>query len=155
MKLSKNFSLREFTKSATAQRDGIDNNPTEEHLQNLKDLCKYVLQPLRDAIGSSIRISSGYRSKALNKALKGASSTSDHCKGLAADLELWIDGKEDNAKLYNAIRSLNLPFQELIWEFGDETQPSWVHVTYNKFEKEQELLQAKRVNGKVKYYLKS
>lgn len=155
MKLSNNFTLREFTRSGTAERGGFSNDPTEEHLENLKELCKYVLQPLRDALGCSIRISSGYRSAALNKAIKGASATSDHCKGLAADLELWIDGKEDNAKLYNAIRSLNLPFQELIWEFGDEKQPSWVHVSYNKFEKEQELLQAKRVNGKVKYYLKA
>ena len=97
MQLTKNFSLHEFTKSNTAARRGIDNNPTAEHIHNLVELCEHVLQPLRDAIGKSIRISSGYRSAELNEAIGGASRngkpTSDNCFGRAADIELVVDGE--------------------------------------------------------------
>ena len=86
MQLTKNFNLREFTKSNTAARKGIDNNPTAEHIHNLNDLCENILQPLRDSIDCSIRITSGYRSEALKTAI-GGSKTSDHCFGRAADSE--------------------------------------------------------------------
>lgn len=152
MQLTKNFSLHEFTKSNTAARRGIDNNPTAEHIHNLVELCEHVLQPLRDAIGKSIRISSGYRSEALNEAI-GGSKTSDHSFGRAADIELVIDGKEDNAKLYNAIKTLDLDFYQMIWEFGDEEQPNWIHIAYRKDNAKKECLRAYKDNGRTKYAL--
>jgi hypothetical protein len=152
MQLTKNFSLHEFTKSNTAARRGIDNNPTAEHIHNLVELCEHVLQPLRDAIGKSIRISSGYRSEALNEAI-GGSKTSDHSFGRAADIELVIDGKEDNAKLYNAIKTLDLDFYQMIGEFGDEEQPNWIHIAYRKDNAKKECLRAYKDNGRTKYAL--
>ena len=155
MQLTKNFNLREFTKSNTAARKGIDNNPTAEHIHNLVDLCENVLQPLRDAIGCSIRITSGYRSAELNAAIGGASKngkpTSDHCFGRAADIELVIDGSEDNARLYNAIKNLDLPVYQVIWEFGDFFQPHWVHVAYRKDNVKKQYLRAYKEDGKTKY----
>ena len=85
MKLSRFFSLEEFTRSDTARKLGIDNTPTPEHVQNLSDMCNYLLDPLREAWGSPLIVSSGYRGYKLNKAVKG-STTSAHCYGLAADL---------------------------------------------------------------------
>ncbi len=152
MQLTKNFSLHEFTKSNTAARRGIDNNPTAEHIHNLVELCEHVLQPLRDAIGKSIRISSGYRSEALNEAI-GGSKTSDHCFGRAADIELIINGKEDNAKLFKAIQALDLPVYQCIYEFGDEEQPDWIHVAFRKDNKKKQYLRAYKDNGKTKYSL--
>jgi len=150
MKLTKNFSLSEFTKSNTATRRGIDNYPTAEHIRNLTGLCEYVLQPLRDAIGQSIRISSGYRGEELNRAI-GGSSSSDHCNGNAADIELIIDGKEDNAKLFNTIKTLDLDFYQLIYEFGDDEQPDWVHIARRKDNNKKQCLRAYKDNGKTKY----
>ena len=79
MKLSKNFSLNEMTKSQTALRRGIDNEPTNDEIDNLRILCEYVLQPVREHFGKPVTINSGFRSKELNKAI-GGSTTSDHCK---------------------------------------------------------------------------
>ena len=152
MKLSKNFSLSEFTKSNTATRLGLDNNPTAEHIHNLVWLCENILQPLRDELGVPIRITSGYRGYDLNQAI-GGSSSSDHCKGAAADIELWVNGSEDNAKLYHLIKNMDLPFKQLIWEFGDEDQPNWIHVAGVKGFPKQECLQAYKQDGKTKYKL--
>ena len=107
MKLSKNFSLIEFTESNTAIRNGIDNNPTAEHIHNLVDLCENVLQPLRDRIGSSIRVTSGYRSEALNTAI-GGSKTSDHSHGRAADIKLVINGVNISEELYHGIKAMKM-----------------------------------------------
>lgn len=151
MKLSNNFTLKEFTKSNTAQRRGIDNTPNEEHLDNLQKLVDNILQPLRDAAKLPIRITSGYRSKELNKAI-GGSSFSDHSKGRAADLELYINGKEENAKLFNLIVSLNLPYYQIIWEYGDDNNPDWVHVAYREDNIRRQKLKAYRdENGNTKY----
>jgi hypothetical protein len=150
MQLSKNFNLREFTKSNTALRLGIDNMPTAEHIHNIADLVTYILQPLRDALGVPVRITSGYRSEALNTAI-GGSKTSDHSFGRAADLELWFEGKEENDVLYYKIKSLDLPFYQLIWEFGDEDQPNWVHVAYRKDNVKKQCLQAYKEDGRTKY----
>ena len=150
MQLTKNFNLREFTKSNTAARLGIKNDPTAEHIHNLAALCENVLQPLREALGQPIRITSGYRSEALNEAI-GGSKTSDHSFGRAADLELYVEGKEDNASLFNVIKTLDLPFKQLIYEFGDEEQPDWVHVAFEKGSERHETLQAYKDKGKTKY----
>ena len=116
MILSKNFSLNEFTKSVSAIRNGIDNSPSSEHIRNIQLLVKYVLQPLREALGSPIRITSGYRSEALNKAIKG-SKKSQHCKGQAADLQFKVDGVMSNKMIWDKIIELDLPFDQMINEF--------------------------------------
>ena len=113
MILSKNFSLNEFTKSVSAIRNGIDNSPSSEHIRNIQLLVKYVLQPLREALGSPIRITSGYRSEALNKAIKG-SKKSQHCKGQAADLQFKVDGEMSNKMIWDKIIELDLPFDQMM-----------------------------------------
>jgi len=145
MILSANLSLDEVVKSQTAIRNGIDNRPTQEHIENLKEIALNVFQPLRDWYGKPIFISSGYRSKALNTAING-SLTSQHSKGEALDLDVDLD----NYKLFNYIKN-NLTFDQLIYEFGDENCPAWVHVSYSKGANRGQILRAMKVNGKTKY----
>jgi hypothetical protein len=124
MNLSANFTLSELIKSSTAKSKGIDNTPTDEHIANLRALCIYILQPLREAYGKAINITSGYRSEALNTAIKG-SKTSDHRFGRAADIK--GSNKTENKKLFKLVQELDLPFDQLI----DENNFQWVHVSYN------------------------
>jgi hypothetical protein len=151
IQLSKNLTLPEVTRSESAKRKGIDNNPTAEHLENLKYLAENIFQKVRDHFGVPIRISSGYRSKALNKAI-GGSMTSFHSSGCALDLD--NDGTSiTNKQIFDYIKD-NLEFTELIWEFGDKSNPDWVHVGIVKGrEKEKEVLEAKKVKGKTVYLL--
>jgi len=146
MNLSKNFTLKEMTKSVTAKRLGIDNTPNDEQIAFMRELCEAVLQPLRDELGP-ITISSGLRVPALNKAL-GGSSTSQHCamRGAAAD----IDMDEKNAEVFNYIKN-NLIFDQLIWEFGDDNCPDWVHVSYHYGHNRSQILKAVKKNGKTAY----
>jgi hypothetical protein len=128
MKLSENLSLKEVTKSNTATYHGIDNNPNEEQLSCLKSIAKNVFQPIRNELGKII-VSSGLRSEELNKILKG-SKTSQHCEGKALDLD--NDGDEElatNSEIFHFIKD-NLEFDQLIWEFGTDKNPDWVHVSY-------------------------
>lgn len=149
MQLSKNLALAELTKSDTAKRKGISNMPTPEHIENFKKLAEKVFQPIRDHFGVPINISSGYRSAALNKAIGGASS-SQHCSGEAIDIDM--DGREiTNAQVFNFIKD-NLVFDQLIWEFGTDKNPDWVHVSYESTGKQRkQILKALRVNGKTSY----
>jgi hypothetical protein len=127
MQLSKNLALVEVTRSETAKRRGISNMPTPEHIENFKLLAEKVFQPIREHFGVPIHISSGYRSKALNTAI-GGSLTSQHCSGEAIDIDM--DGTSvTNAQIFNYIKD-NLSFDQLIWEFGTDTNPDWVHVSY-------------------------
>jgi len=151
MKLSKNLSLIEVTNSNTAKRKGISNQPTEEHLVALKTLAENIFQPIRDHFGCPIWVSSGYRSAALNKAI-GGSKTSQHMKGEALDLDM--DGKEGptNAEIFHYIKD-NLPFDQLIWEFGSNDSPDWVHVSYSISGKQRgRILKAKRNSAGKTYY---
>ena len=150
MKLTKNFSLEELTRSDTAERKGIDNSPTAEHIHNLAALCENVLQPLRDKIKHSIRVTSGYRSEKLNNAI-GGSKTSEHSFGKAADIKLIIDGENKSEILYLAILEMGIPFRQMIWEFGDEETPSWVHISFNKDDNKKQTLRAYKENNKTKY----
>ena len=150
MQLSKNFSLAEFTESNTATRNGIDNNPSAEHIHNLVELCENVLQPLRDRIGSSIRVTSGYRSEALNNAI-GGSKTSDHSHGRAADIKLVINGVNISEELYHGIKAMGVPFKQLIWEFGDDDTPQWVHIAFDKDNNKMQCLKAYSDDGSTKY----
>ena len=120
-----------MTRSSTAKRKGVSNEPTPEHIENMKVLAEKIFEPIRRHFNTSIFISSGYRSEALNKATPGASKTSQHSKGEAMDIDMdGSSSKVSNADIFYWIKD-NLNFDSLIWEFGDETNPSWVHVSYN------------------------
>ena len=127
MKLSRNFSLGELTKSQTALRMGIDNNPTPEDLYNLHLLCDNILQPLREHYGRPVTISSGYRSEDLCVAI-GSSRKSQHAKGQAADFEVM---GVDNKEVAEWIRDV-LDFDQLILEFYKDGEPNsgWIHCSY-------------------------
>lgn len=149
MQLSKNLSLAEVIRSETAKRKGVSNMPTEAHIANFKLLAEKVFQPIREHFGVPIHISSGYRSEALNKAIKG-SNTSQHCTGEAIDIDM--DGTAiKNAEIFNYIKD-NLEFDQLIWEFGTDTNPDWVHVSYESTGKQRkQILKAKKAGGKTTY----
>jgi hypothetical protein len=150
MQLSKNLALSEVTRSETAKRRGISNMPTPEHIENFKKLAENVFQPIRDHFGVPIRISSGYRSAALNKAIGGASS-SQHCQGEAIDIDM--DGTTvTNAQIFNYIKD-NLNFDQLIWEFGTDTNPDWVHVSYDSAGKQRKQILKAIKKGEATSYL--
>ena len=148
MKLSKNFSLSELTKSQTATRKGISNEPSTEHVENLIHLAESVLQPVRDHFGKPVMISSGYRSPELCEAI-GSSSKSQHAKGEAADFEI---GGVDNKELATWI-SKNTTFDQLILEFYDEGDPNsgWVHCSAVTEGPRKQVLRASKVEGRTKY----
>jgi hypothetical protein len=149
MQLSKNLALAEVTRSETAKRKGISNMPTPEHLENFKKLAENIFQPIREHFGKPIHISSGYRSAALNKAV-GGSSSSQHCTGEAIDIDM--DGTEiTNAQIFHFIKD-NLNFDQLIAEFPVNSNPAWVHVSYESTGKQRkQILVAKKVGGATKY----
>lgn len=129
MKLSKNLSLAECTKSTTAKRLGIDNTPDDEWvIENLRALAEHVFQPLRDAFGCPIYVSSGYRGPELNRAI-GGSTRSQHMEGRALDLDADVFGGCTNSQIFDWIRE-NVEFDQMVWEFGDSSNPDWVHVSY-------------------------
>lgn len=149
MQLSKNLSLAEVIRSETAKRRGVSNMPTDAHIANFKLLAEKVFQPIRDHFGVPIHISSGYRSAALNKAIGGAAS-SQHCTGEAIDIDM--DGTSvTNAQIFNYIKD-NLEFDQLIWEFGTDSNPDWVHVSYESTSKQRkQILKAIKSGGATKY----
>jgi zinc D-Ala-D-Ala carboxypeptidase len=148
MNLSANFSLHELTKSETALRMGFDNSPDDEATENLRLLCEKVLQPVRDHFGKGVKVNSAYRSPESNAAV-GGSKTSDHCKGMAADIE--IPGVA-NAELAQWIMD-NLEYTQLILEFYTPGIPDsgWVHVSYDPANLKNQELTATKVAGKTTY----
>lgn len=130
MQLTKNFTLREMLRSARANELGVKEqyNPPKQVVENLTGLCVNILQPLRDYIGQAIFIGSGYRCERVNKAVGGVSN-SQHLTGEAADIQ--ATGTMENRELFEAIKRAKLPFDQLIWEFGDGDNPAWVHVSYS------------------------
>jgi hypothetical protein len=150
MKLSQNLSLAEVTKSATAKRRGIANEPSIDHLESLKALAENIFQPIREEFMCPIFISSGYRSEALNEAI-GGSKTSQHSKGEAIDLDADVYGVITNADIFHYIED-SLDFDQLIWEFGTDDNPDWVHVSYKREgENRGQILKAVRNNGRTSY----
>tara|TARA_R110000782_G_scaffold32024_4_gene78410 strand:- start:1926 stop:2375 length:450 start_codon:yes stop_codon:yes gene_type:complete len=146
MKLSKNFALSEITHSNTAKRLGIENEPTEVHLQNIKHLLDNLIQPLRDSIGP-IRISSGYRNPSLNRAI-GGSVSSQHCKGEALDIQFWQMGKMMNELIYEWILDSGLEFDQMINEFDF----AWIHISLKAKDNRKQVLEAyKNEDGDTKY----
>ena len=147
--ISKHISDREGVYSTTATRRGIDNIPDKEHLDNMKLLAEKIFEPLRKWVGGPIRINSFYRGPELNKAI-GGSSKSQHCKGQAMDID--DNGcHKTNAEMYAWIKD-NVEFDQMIWEFGDDDNPNWVHVSYvSPEENRNRCLKAYREDGKTKY----
>ena len=146
MQLSKNFSLRELTRSQTAIRKGIKNEPDQEQLMNLVALTVKILQPCRDKFGS-ISINSGLRVLDLNRAI-GSSDKSQHCKGQAADFEAY---SISNAQLADWIM-LNRCFDQLILEYpGKDPRDGWVHCSYNRLGNRMKVLTAVKEKGKTVY----
>ena len=151
MQLSKHLSLAEVSRSETAKRKGINNTPSGEHLENFKKLAENIFEPIREHFGVPIHISSGYRSKELNSAI-GGSATSQHCSGEAIDIDM--DGSASgvtNAQVFNFIKD-NIQFDQLIWEFGSDSNPDWVHVSYETTGKQRkQILKAIKSGGKTSY----
>jgi hypothetical protein len=148
MQLSKNLTLNEVTKSKTAINHGIKNEPNAEQLENLKTIANEVFQKIRDHFGMPIKVSSGFRSEALNKKV-GGSKTSDHMKGCALDIDM--DGTSiTNKQVFDYIRT-HLQFRQLIWEFGTDTNPDWVHVSYVRGDNKKQVLRAVKRGKKTAY----
>lgn len=151
MKLSEHLDLSEVIRSESAKRNGISNMPIEPHINNLKLLAENIFQPIRNNFRCPIHISSGYRSIELNRVIKG-SLTSQHCTGEAIDIDM--DGTPNgvtNKMVFDYIKN-NLEFDQLIWEFGNDDNPDWVHVSYESTGKQRkQVLKAIRNNGKTQY----
>ena len=148
MRLSKNFSRPEIEHSNTAKRLGISNEMSEKHLESMQRLIDNLIQPMRDAIGP-IRISSGYRSPKLNKAI-GGSSRSQHSKGEALDLQFWEKGKMNNRVIYDWVLESGVEFDQMINEFDF----SWIHISLKSRENRSQVLEAyKDEKGKTAYKL--
>lgn len=147
--ISKHISEKEATKSVTALRLGIDNTPDGDTLNNMKIVAEKIFEPLREYVGGAIKINSFYRSSALNEAI-GGSTRSQHCKGQAMDID-DIYGHKTNKEMFTWIKD-NLDFDQMIWEFGNEDNPDWVHVSYVSEDKNRNrILKAVRDEGKTKY----
>ncbi len=150
MRLSKNLTLQEAVKSNTATRLGIPNTPEQWEINNLRAVAENVFQPVRDHFGVPIGVSSGYRSKALNKAI-GGSKYSQHMIGEALDLDADIYGKVTNAEIFNYIKN-NLEWDQMIWEFGDDEEPNWVHVSYKEAGRNRKQIKRARRDEKNRVY---
>lgn len=152
MKLSEHLDLAEVMRSETAKRLGISNMPTDEHIENFKKLAENVFEKVRNNFRCPIHISSGYRSNELNKCTPGASATSQHSTGEAIDIDM--DGSSNgvtNKMVFNYIKD-NLEFDQLIWEFGTNENPDWVHCSYESTGKQRkQILKATRIDGKPHY----
>ena len=147
--ISKHISKKEGVYSNTAIRRGIDNTPNKEQLKNMELLAEKIFEPLRVHIGGPIKINSFFRSPELNKAI-GGSSKSQHCKGQAIDIDDTF-GKATNAEMYKWIKD-NLDFDQMIWEFGNDDNPNWVHVSYvSDVSNRNRCLKAYKEGGKTKY----
>ena len=149
-KISKNVSYKEGVYSITADRLGLENKPNEEQLANMKTIAEKVFQPLRQWVGGPIKINSFFRSPELNKAI-GGSTKSQHCKGQAIDID-DVFGYKTNAEMYNWVKE-NLDFDQMIWEFGTDMNPNWVHISYvSEEDNRNRCLKAyKDERGKTKY----
>ena len=143
--ISEHITYAEATASNKAKQLGISNTPNEKELQTMKLLAEAVFEPLRKWYGKPIQVTSFFRSAKINKAI-GGSATSQHSLGQAID----IDTVSDNRKLFDYIKG-NLPFDQLIWENGDDNTPAWIHVSYTETRNRKQILRATRKNGKTVY----
>ena len=147
--ISKHVSYKEGVYSNTAIRRGIDNTPNDEQLNNMELVANEVFEPLRAWVDGPIKINSFFRSPDLNTAI-GGSHKSQHCKGQAMDID-DVFNKATNAEMYHFIKE-NLDFDQIIWEFGNDDNPDWVHVSYvSEDDNRRRCLKAYREDGKTKY----
>ena len=148
-RISKHISYKEGVYSNTATRLNIDNSPSSYQLSNMGALADNVFEPLRQWVGGPIKITSFFRCEELNKAL-GGSSRSQHCEGRAMDID-DVFGRTTNALMFEYIKN-NLDFDQLIWEFGDDNNPDWIHVSFRSpDENRSRCLKAYKKNGKTNY----
>ena len=148
-KISAHVSYKEGVRSRTADRRGLDNTPNESQLKCMKEIAEGLFEPLREWVGGPIKINSFFRGEPVNTAI-GGSKYSQHMKGQAMDIDDTF-GHKTNAEMYHYIKD-NLDFDQLIWEFGDDENPNWIHVSYvTHRENRKKLTIAKKVNGKTKY----
>ena len=148
-KISKHISFKEGIKSNTATRLGINNRPDDYQVSNMVNIAVNLFEPLREFVGGPIKINSFFRCEDLNRAI-GGSSRSQHCEGRAIDLDDTF-GHKTNAEMFHYIKN-NLDFDQLIWEFGDDNNPDWVHVSFISYdENRKRIMRAERVNGKTTY----
>lgn len=139
-KISENISYTEATKSKTAIKLNINNDPDEETLERMKYVAENVFEPLREHFGVPIAVTSFYRSKELNKAI-GGSPTSEHVYGSAIDIDADVYGMVTNKDIFEYIKN-NLKFNQLIWEFGTNKEPAWIHVSLKKSGNKNQILKA-------------
>ena len=149
MKISDHITYAEAIHSNTAKRKGIDNTPSEVQVLSMKLLAEKIFEPLRKWVGGPIKVNSFFRSVTLNETIGGVAS-SQHCKGQAIDIDDTF-GVVANSDMYNYIKN-NLDFDQMIWEFGDDENPNWVHVSYvSKEDNRNRCLKAYKEQGKSKY----
>ncbi len=149
MRISNHITYAEAIHSNTAKRKGIDNTPNPTQVEAMKLLAEEIFEPLREWVGGPIKVNSLFRSVALNEAIRGVAS-SQHCKGQAIDLD-DVYGRKSNAEMFHWIKD-NLCFDQLIWEFGTDMNPNWIHVSFvSKEENRNRCLKAYKEHGKTKY----
>jgi hypothetical protein len=145
MNISKHITFAEATKSNTATRLGIDNNPSPEIIETMKATAENLFEPIREQCGP-IRISSFYRSPELNRAIGGA-KISQHCKGEAIDIQAI---NVTNAELFRVACELD-QFDQIIWEFGTLTEPDWIHISFKKEGNRKQILRATKIGKRTTY----
>jgi hypothetical protein len=148
-KISEHITYKEAVRSNTALRLNIDNTPGDYEIGNMVGIATYIFEPLRDWVNGPIKINSMFRSEKLNTAI-GGSSRSQHCQGRAIDLDDTF-GYKTNAEMFYYIK-YNLNFDQMIWEFGNDSNPAWIHVSYvSEAENRNRILKAEKINGKTSY----
>ena len=148
-KISNHISYKEGTYSRTAERRDLDNTPNADQLKCMQEIAENVFEPLRAYVGGPVKINSFFRGEPVNTAI-GGSKSSQHMKGQAMDIDDTF-GRMTNAEMYYFIKD-HLDFDQMIWEFGDDNNPNWVHVSYVSHRPNRKKLTiAKKINGKTKY----
>mgnify|MGYP003634205565 FL=1 len=148
-KISEHITYAEGIHSSTAKRKSIDNTPNKTQLDCMKALAENIFEPIREWCEGPIKVNSFFRSVVLNEKIGGAAS-SQHCKGQAIDID-DVYGYKTNAEMYNWVKA-NLNFDQMIWEFGTDMQPNWVHISYvSQKENRNKCLKAYKENNKTKY----
>ena len=147
--ISKHISWHEGTYSRTGERKDLDNTPNEDQLKCMKEVAENLFEPLRKWVGGGIKINSFFRGEPVNTAI-GGSTRSQHMKGQAIDIDDTF-GHKTNAEMYHYIKD-NLDFDQMIWEFGTDKNPNWLHISWVSHRPNRKKLTiAKKVNGKTKY----
>ena len=143
----KYFTYKELSKSQTASKWGLTNYPGEVEKKNLTALVDNVLDPARELFGAPIMVNSGYRNPQINSLIGGASG-SQHCKGQAVDIQ--TAGDKRNKELFEILKQFD--FDQLIWEFGDDENPDWIHISYKSQEENRnQVLRSYKEGGKTRY----